>query len=68
MLNLTRCRFDGDPAWKWTAPNGKEFFLTPTRSRKWVWWGSTDDSVSSEPYESREALLAHLAQAFEGEE
>lgn len=63
---LTRCRFGGDPAWRWVAPNGVEFFLTQTRSRKWVWWREGDE-VSSELFETREAIVAHLAQAF-GEE
>jgi hypothetical protein len=61
---ITRTRFDGDPAWKWEAPNGATFYLTQTRSRKWVWWRSAADVVSSEPFDSREALVAYLEKAF----
>jgi hypothetical protein len=63
---LERCRFGGCPAWRWVAPNGTAFYLQQTYfGRAWVWWRSEADSVSSEPFASREALLAHLAQAFE---
>ena len=67
MAQLTRCRFDGDPAWQWIAPNGTPFYLTQTRSRKWVWWRSSADTVSSEPFDTKDAIVAHLERAFQPE-
>lgn len=58
-MKLKYTQLHGDPAWLWIAPNG-----TP----KWVWYRGEHDAISSQMFETLDALKDHLAQVFGSED
>lgn len=67
-MKLKRTRLHGDPAWLWIAPNDTPFYLCKVlHSTKWVWYRGEHDAISSQMFESLDALKTHLERSFSSE-